>query len=293
MLEPGNWPRTLRRAFALALADMERIHSEQLATIFTGLASAFGRDEALAQAQHMLDRALLGRSEAAPQTQDALVASPAVHAGVLDTRTKAERDGDLASATVQGLPDGYSWDQAPVEVKLAKGALRSAMAKPHGVVLRHEDSVGGDLYYAVYDHGSKTFQVPAGYQTSRGRAAEITVNGAYRWLLVGVARAVAPRSRRTAKGESKATLTLPKWRGREYEPCHEEMAHSGNVRAGTLVRDIKTGTLDYVAECDGRTALIERENGDLDDYKLSAQPSKVLRVVGYSSQYAREVAARG
>lgn len=228
----------------------------------------------------------LDESLAASDSQEHLTAKGPDH-------TASEQRLALPEPRVLGLPDGYTWDQAPVEVKLAKGSLRSAMAEPHGVVLRHEDSSGGDLYYAVYDPGSKTFQVPAGYRTSRGRATEVTVNGAYRWLLVGVARAVDPRSRRTNKGEAKATLTLPKWRGREYEPCHEEMAHSENVRAGSLVRNIQTGTLDYVANCDGRRALIERENGDLDDIKLTTQPSKSLRVVGYSSQYAQEVAARG
>lgn len=277
----------------LAQAAMEPIHSDQLASIFTALASAFGRDEALSQAQRMLDKALLGRSEAASPNQDDSPVPLSVQSAASETTSQPETTSDLASATVLGLPDGYTWEHVPVEVKLSKKALRDAMAEPHGVVLRNEDSTGGDLYYAVYDPGSKAFHVPPGYRSSRGRAAGITVNGAYRWLLVGVVRAGTPKSRRTSKGESKVTLTFPKWRGREYEPCHEEMAHSGNVRPGSLVRNTKTGTLDYVAECDGRTALIERENGELDDIKLTAQPSKSLRVVGYSSQYAEEVAARG
>lgn len=293
MLESGNWPKTLRRAFALALADMERIHSEQLATIFTALASAFGRDEALAQAQHMLERALLGHSEAAPPAQDASVVAPSVQAGAFGRTTQAEPAGNLASAKVLGLPDGYSWEHAPVEVKLAKDALQSAMVEQHGVVLRHEDSPAGDLYYAVYDQGSKTFHVPTGYRTSRGQVTEITVNGAYRWLLVGVARAVTPKSPSTTKGKATSALTRPKWRGREYEPCHEEMAHLGNVRVGTLLRDVQRGTLDYVVARDGKTALVERGNGDLDRIRLIARPSKLLRTVGYSSQYAEEVAARG
>jgi hypothetical protein len=237
----------------------------------------------------MLDRALPCNSEAPSSlTTQSLEPLPPQF-----ETPEAARTCDRAPSKVLGLPDGYSWEHSPVEVKLAKDALRSAMAEHHGLVLRHEDSSCGDLYYAVYDQNSKTFRVPAGYRTSRGQVAEITVNGAYRWLLVGVARSVVPNSRRTTKGNAKATLTLPKWRGREYEPCHEELAHSDNVRAGSLVRNILTGTLDYVAECDGRTALIERENGDLDGIKLTAQPSKSLRVVGYSSQYAQEVASRG
>lgn len=284
------WRGLTGHHFVLTSAPMENIHDNQLATFFKGLASAFGRDEVLALAE----RTLLGTLCGAESKPTSMCVTPSdtprlVHSnGEAPSASKVDR----VAARVLGLPDGYTWDQAPVEVKLAKGALRSAMAEPHGVVLRHGDSTGGDLYYAVYDKGSKTFQVPAGYRSSRGQAAEVTLNGAYRWLLVGVARSVAPNSRRT-KGNAKATLTQPKWRGREYEPCHEEMAHSGNVRAGSLVRNILTGTLDYVAECDGRTALMERENGDLDDISLTAQPSKSLRVVGYSSQYAQEVASRG
>lgn len=211
---------------------------------------------------------------------------------VVAENERLAQDPSPSMLCVLGLPDGYTWERLPVEVKLAKGTLRAAMAEAHGVVLRHEDSNGGDLYYALYDQGTNAFEVPAGYTTSRGRVTELSVNGGYRWKLVGVARTKRkPTSAgsKTAQGQ----LTLAKWRGREYESCHEDMAHSGNVRVGSLVRDIARGTLDYVADCDGKTALIERENGDLDDIRLTAQPSKSLRVVGYSSQYAEEVAARG
>ncbi|MBX3109953.1 MAG: hypothetical protein KF743_12280 [Fimbriimonadaceae bacterium] len=199
-----------------------------------------------------------------------------------------------ADLPVLGLPDGYSWQKSPVEVKLSKKALLSAMEEIHGVVLRHVDSQGGELYYAVYEPSTKAFRVPAGYVTSRGFASHVKVNGAYRWLLVGVAATSKPRALSTTKQKVKSSQqTSPKWRGREYDPVHEEMAHIGNVRLGSLVRDAVNGTLDYVAEFNGKIALIERENGDLDDFTLSAQPSKLLRVVGYSSQYANEVTARG
>lgn len=287
----------------LADAAMETIHSNQIATIFKALASAFGRDAALAQAQQMLDRTLLGNAGKS-STEGALLASPDVQLGALasgtepttdfDASTNTEHPCELNLATVLGIPDGYTWEQAPVEVKLSKKALQSATAEQNGVVLRHEDSEGGDLYYAVYDSATKTFKVPAGYSTSRGKASEITFNGAYRWLLAGVARSVNPKSQSRRKSRAKtAPVSLPKWRGREYEPCHEQMAHTGNVQVGSLVRDTVKGTLDYVTVFDGRSALIERENSDLDEIKLTAEPSKLLRVVGYSSQYAQEVAARG
>lgn len=273
---------------------MERIHSDQLATIFTALATAFGRDEALAQAQRMLDRALDCHPGKTSPSEVSALESPTVQPGTLQSTPQTETGPVAASATVLGLPDGYTWEHVPVEVKLSKNSLRDAMAEQRGVVLRHEDSADGDLYYAVYDQGSKTFHVPAGYRTSRGQVAEITVNGAYRWLQVGVARAIATKTHRRNKSKAKtAHVTLPKWRGREYEPFHEEKAHSGNVRIGSLMRDKHTGTLDFVAAIDGKTALIERENGDLDDFKLTAQPSEMLRVVGFSSQYAEEAAARG
>lgn len=200
----------------------------------------------------------------------------------------------LLKPKVLGLPDGYTWDEAPVEVKLAKDTLRSAMARPQGVVLRHQDSPDGSLYFAVFDAGTRTFRVPSGYVTSRGVSSDIKVNGGYRWSLVGIAIASKSSSRSKAKSSANAMpVTLPKWRGREYEPCHEEMAHTGNVRIGSLVRDTVKGTLDYVAAVDGKSALIERENGHLDAVRLTAEPSKLLRVVGFSSQYAQEVVARG
>jgi len=262
--------------------------------LLSAAVDTLGPEQVLPLLERLVVRALSSESESRSLDESVAASDSLEHLPAKGpNHTAFEQQLVSPKRHVLGLPDGYTWNEAPVVVKLAKTALRSAMAEPHGVVLRHEDSAGGDLYYAVYDHGSKTFQVPAGYRTSRGPAAEIAINGAYRWLLVGVARAVTPKSRCSTKGQTKATVNLPKWRGRQYEPCHEEMAHSGNVRAGSLVRNTQTGTLDYVAECDGRTALIERENGDLDDFKLSAQPSKLLRVVGYSSQYAEEVAARG
>lgn len=274
------------------MGDMENIHETQLATIFSALACAFGRDEALLQARQMLNGALNGNTGGVFSTEDAPAAPNTIQQGTLPTPTVPTHD--VALATVLGLPDGYTWEQVPVEVKLSKKALQTATAELHGVILRHEDSKGDDLYYAVFDSTAKVFQVPAGYSTSRGQVAEITVNGAYRWMLAGVARSVHPKTQsvRTSRAKT-APVSLPKWRGREYEPCHEEMAHSGNVRIGSLVRDTVKGTLDYVAAFDGKSALIERENGDLDAIKLTAVPSKVLRVVGYSSQYAEEATARG
>lgn len=281
---------------------MEPIHSDHIATIFTALASAFGRSAALDQAQQMLDRALLvkagtffteGDFMAPVATQQAAVASGTKATIDFEASPHSEDTRKLNLATVLGLPDGYTWEQMPVEVKLSKKALQTATAEQYGVILRHEDS-GGDLYYAVYDSATKTFKVPAGYSTSRGQVAEITVNGAYRWMLAGVARSVNSKTLSDRKTRANTAPVLhPKWRGREYEPCHEEMAHTGNVRIGSLLRDTVKGTLDYVTACDAKSALIERENSDLDAVRLTAQPSKSLRVVGYSSQYAEEVAARG
>jgi len=242
----------------------------------------------------MLDRVLDCHPRRTYFSEVSAAESPMVPPSTLESISQTETGPVAVSATVLGLPHGHTWEHVQVEVKLSKKALRDAMAEPHGVVLRHEDSPTGDLYYAVFDQASRSFRVPAGYRTSRGQVAEITVNGAYRWLQVGVARAVAPKSGRATKSKSKTTpVTLPKWRGREYEPCHEEKAHLGNVLVGSLLRNKHTGTLDYVAATEGGTALIERESGDLDDIKLTAQPSEMLRVVGFSSQYAKEVTARG
>lgn len=269
---------------------MEQLHSLQLIAMLSAVNTALGHDDAVNLAARILERALLAVGTEATENADAT--SSTLSAVPEDSKTFQE--GVNISKPVLGLPDGYSWENAPVEVKLAKQALRSAMASPHGVVLRHKDSKGGELYYAVYEPRAKAFQVPAGYVTSRGFASHVKVNGAYRWLLVGVATTSMPRARSTAKQKVKsAQQTSPKWRGREYDPVHEEMAHTGNIRLGCLVRDAVNGTLDFVAEFDGKTALIERENGDFDDFTLSAQPSKLLRVVGYSSQYAQEVSARG
>lgn len=270
--------------------------ANQIVTLLTAACSAFGRDEAIA----LVERTLFGTLAVPPITRP-LTASPEV--GPADscnapvTGTVSEQVlGHACLPQVLGLPDGVTWLAVPLEVKLAKEGLREATTHTEGIVIRREDS-DGELYFAKYSPDDVAFNVPAGYLTSRsksGRAHHITVNGAYRWVMVGVVTKDAeckPKAMRRAK--TPLVRTLPVWRGRSYEPCHEEMAHSGNVRVGTLLRDIRTRTLDYVAACDGPTALIERENGDLDDIRVTSHPSKLLRVVGYSSQYAGEVASRG
>lgn len=265
---------------------MENIHETPLVTLLNSAKNAFGEAAALTLVERTLSSLLT-------PTQTTMKDDFETPTAQIEVQLP-DASSPISDALVMGLPDGLSWEQVPVETKLVQGPLRTAMELSHGIVLRREDSSSGDLYYAKYSKDDLAFLVPSGYETSRGRAQLITVNGAYRWVMVGVAKQVKRTTQRAVTRKAATLLlTLPKHRGRCYEPCHEEMASAGNVRAGMLVRDVQNGSLDYIAAYDGTTALVERENGDLDGFKLSAQPSKLLRIVGYSSQYAEEAEARG
>lgn len=271
--------------------------TNQIVTLLTATCSTFGRDEAFALVERTLFSVLALPTITGP-VAPALEVEPSESCTTLASDGARQKVlGHSCPPKVLGLPDGVKWEPVAPEVKLAKEGLREATSHTAGIVIRREDSPDGDLYFANYSPDDLAFNVPAGYFTSRSksdRAHHISVNGAYRWVIVGAVAVDAvgkTKAARQAKGPG--IRTLPVWRGRSYESCHEEMAHLGNVRVGTLLRDIRTKTLDYVAACDGTTALIERENGDLDDIRVTAHPSKLLRVVGFSSQYAAEVASRG
>lgn len=162
---------------------MENIHDNQLTTLLTAASDAFGRPDVLALVERTLDRLLdwPGHRRENQDRADFSRESPSV-----SEERRVAGFGETEPVYVYGLPDGAVWEQLPVELKLAKDAIASAKSSPHGVVLR---SVSGGYFYATYDPTAKLMKVPSGFGTMRKPyQTHIPLNGAYRWLLVGVVK---------------------------------------------------------------------------------------------------------